>query len=63
MTIELVTYVLWSFMFVFAVWLTTVVAKDVNYKEGYREGYQDGMGLKTTSLLNGVDNKQIGSKQ
>ena len=62
MTIELVTYVLWLFMFVFTVWMTTVVAKNANYKEGYREGYQDGIGLKTTSLLNDMSDKQIGSE-
>jgi len=62
MTMELVTYVLWFFMFVVTVWLTTVVAKNANYKEGYREGYQDGISLKTTSLLNDVNDKQIGSE-
>ena len=57
MTIELATYILWSFMLIFVFWLTTVVAKDVNYKEGYREGYEDGISLKTTSLLQGVNSK------
>ena len=57
MTIELATYILWSFMLFFVFWLTTVVAKDVNYKEGYREGYEDGISLKTTSLLQGVNSK------
>tara|TARA_R100001086_G_scaffold218402_1_gene135109 strand:+ start:485 stop:631 length:147 start_codon:yes stop_codon:yes gene_type:complete len=44
-------------MLIFVFWLTTVVAKDVNYKEGYREGYEDGISLKTTSLLQGVNSK------
>ena len=62
MTTELVTYVLWFFMIAVTVWLTAIVARNANYEEGYREGYQDGISLKTTSLLNSVNNKQTRSK-
>ena len=60
MTIELATYIMWSLMLVFTLWMITIVAKDANYKDGYRDGYRDGIDLKATSFLKDANGKQKG---
>ena len=60
MTMELVTYIMWSSMLVFTLWTITIVAKDANYKSGYRDGYRDGLNLKKTSFLKDANGKQKG---